>query len=410
MGTFSASAQVVDASGQYVDTVFNDNVDRAAEDFVKVSLMISQPSDCRVSAIFGHAALRLQCPTFGLDYVFSYVSIYSDASALDYLVIRPTMGLAAISTNSYVEDEFRGVSEYDMYLPPNVEVELWRILDEEAAKGFVRPYDCVAGSCAQMVYSYVNRAISHVYPMDSLQTSWQNEPKCTMHELMNLYAKNAPWQLLLINSVLGSSYVDDVNQSNAKKVLFPIQLLELWHNTRLAGKPILASSANIHKSAEVMKSPTITPIWLAIIVLLMSVCSLLTILIRKNTWMTTVSIGVDYMVLILQTISGIFMTLMMWVAYLPFPTAHWNWLIIPFNILPIIFWRWRKYWALPYVGVLLLWCMAMLLSPHMLVEMTHILFVIAFALVLLKQSNAKQFVLLKLSAFIKKLQCKNNKY
>ena len=97
-GTFSVSAQIVDAEGQYVDTVFNDNIDRTAEDFVSVSLMISQPSDRYVHAIFGHAALRLQCPIFDLDYVFSYISIHSDAAVLDYIVIRPTMGLVAVPT------------------------------------------------------------------------------------------------------------------------------------------------------------------------------------------------------------------------------------------------------------------------------------------------------------------------
>ena len=56
-GTFSVSAQIVDAEGLYVDTVVNDNVDRSAEDFVKVSLLISQPSDVRVYSIFGHTAL-----------------------------------------------------------------------------------------------------------------------------------------------------------------------------------------------------------------------------------------------------------------------------------------------------------------------------------------------------------------
>ena len=39
------SAQIVDAEGQYVDTAFNDNVDRTEEDFVTVSLLISTLAD-----------------------------------------------------------------------------------------------------------------------------------------------------------------------------------------------------------------------------------------------------------------------------------------------------------------------------------------------------------------------------
>ena len=402
-GTFSVSAQIEDAEGQYVDTVFHDNVDRTAEDFVTVSLMISQPSDVRVYSIFGHAALRLQCPTFNLDYVFSYISIYSDASALDYIVIRPTMGLIAIPTEQYIEEEFRGVSEYTMYLPPKVETELWRILDESTENGYDRPYDCVAGSCAQMVFQYVNRAIAIAYSKDSVQTQWLGEPDHTMHELMNLYATEAPWQLFLINSILGSSYVDNVNMTNAKKVLFPQQLLALWHNTTLCGKPILSDEPIVHTTSEVMKAPRITPLWCAWLLLILSVISVLTSVGGNRGWISNIGVGIDYLMLCLQTVAGLFMMVMMWVAYLPFPQAHWNWLLIPFNILPAICWKWRKYWALLYAGVLVTWCIVMLLVPYMIVDTPHIIFTLAFALVLFKQSNI-------FSHLLSKCRVNNKKY
>ena len=386
-GTFSVSAQIVDANGQYVDTVFHDNVDRTAEDFVTVSLMISQPSDVRVYSIFGHAALRLQCPTFDLDYVFSYISLHSDAAALDYVVIRPTMGLVAVPTEQYIEEEFRGISEYTMYLPPKVETELWRILDESTAKGYDRPYDCVAGSCAQMVSQYINRAIATAYPKDSVQTQWLGEPEHTMHELMNQYATEAPWQLFLINSILGSSYVDNVNMTNAKKVLFPQQLLALWHNTTLCSKPLLSDEPIVHTTSEVMKAPRITPLWCAWLLLILSVISVLTSVGGNRGWISNIGIGIDYLMLCLQTLAGLFMMVMMWVAYLPFPQAHWNWLLIPFNILPTICWTWRKYWALPCAGLLVIWCLVMLFVPYMIVDAPHIIFTLAFALILLKQSG-----------------------
>lgn len=352
-----------------------------------VSLMISQPSDVRVYSIFGHAALRLQCPAFDLDYVFSYISIHSDATALEYIVIRPTMGLLAVPTEQYIEEEFRGITEYAMYLPPRVEIELWRILDESTAKGYDRPYDCVAGSCAQMVFQYVNRAIATAYTKDSVQTQWLGEPKHTMHELMNQYATEAPWQLFLINSILGSSYVDNVNMTNAKKVLFPQQLLVLWHNTTLCGKPLLSDEPIVHTTSEVMKAPRITPLWCAWLLLILSVISVLTSVGGNRGWISNIGIGIDYLMLCLQTVAGLFMMVMMWVAYLPFPQAHWNWLLIPFNILPAICWKWRKYWALPCAGLLVIWCLVMLLVPYMIVDAPHIIFTLAFALILLKQSG-----------------------
>ena len=139
-----------------------------------------------------------------------------------------------------------------------------------------------------------------------------------------------------------------------------------------------------------MTATMIKPIHVAILLLLLSLLSLATIFFNQRKWIESVGNGIDYTILSLQTLAGIFMMLMMWVAYLPFPTAHWNWLLIPFNILPAICWKWRKYWALPYAAVLAVWCLVMVLVPHMLVDTPHIILTLAFAIMLLKQSNILQ--------------------
>jgi hypothetical protein len=98
-----------------------------------------------------------------------------------------------------------------------------------------------------------------------------------MHELMNMYAQEAPWQLFLINSILGSSYVDDVQMSNARKILFPEQLLALWHNTTLCGKPILSDEPIVHTTSEVMTATIIQPIHVAMLLLLLSLLSFISL-------------------------------------------------------------------------------------------------------------------------------------
>ena len=62
------------AKEQYVDPVFGDTIDRSAEDFVKVSLVIADPG-ALFSSVLGHACLRMQCPVFGLDACYSYESM-----------------------------------------------------------------------------------------------------------------------------------------------------------------------------------------------------------------------------------------------------------------------------------------------------------------------------------------------
>ena len=68
--------------------------------------------------------------------------------------------------------------------------------------------------------------------------------------------------------------------------------------------------------------------------------------------------------------------------------TSWNWLIIPFNPLPLVFWHWRKYWTLPYAGVLAVWCLvmaAMTIWGHVLVDWSHIVMVIAWIMIVIKQ-------------------------
>ena len=96
----------------------------------------------------------------------------------------------------------------------------------------------------------------------------------------------------------------------------------------------------------------------------------------------------DYAVLGVVTVLGGVMTYL--IVFSALPCTDWNWLIIPFNILPILVWHWRRYWALPYAGVIVLWCAVMageLLWGHVLVDWPHILLAITFALLLLKRAK-----------------------
>lgn len=58
----NASAQIYDADGLYVDTVFHDHINRQADDFVIVSLCVADPTTWQQDMLGtnGHAWLRLQ--------------------------------------------------------------------------------------------------------------------------------------------------------------------------------------------------------------------------------------------------------------------------------------------------------------------------------------------------------------
>ena len=100
IGTFSVSAQTKDTEQQYVDTIFHDNVDRTAEDFVIASLLVADPGTVLYS-VLGHACIRLQCPAFGLDYCYSYESENRMQRILAFLAGKLKMGLFYIPNELY---------------------------------------------------------------------------------------------------------------------------------------------------------------------------------------------------------------------------------------------------------------------------------------------------------------------
>ena len=95
----------------------------------------------------------------------------------------------------------------------------------------------------------------------------------------------------------------------------------------------------------------------------------------------------DWLMLVVQTLIGCIVTYL--VCFSDLCCTDWNWLIIPFNPLLAIFWYWRRHWALPYVGVLVVWCIAMsaiTIFGHVIVVWSHIVLVLAFVIVLFKQT------------------------
>ena len=192
LGMKPVSAQIVDEQGQYIDTVFHDNVDRTAEDFVIASLLVADPGRVMYS-VLGHSCLRLQCPAFGMDYCFSYESEAVKNRVLDFLAGKLKMGLFAIPVEDYCaiyREEGRGVYEYRLNLPIEVKRELWRVLDEHVAEGIYLPYDYYHRGCALTAKKFVEEALGDnkiVYDKSLYENSY------SIKEIWNQYTKKELW-------------------------------------------------------------------------------------------------------------------------------------------------------------------------------------------------------------------------
>ena len=77
------------------------------------------------------------------------------------------------------------------------------------------------------------------------------------------------------------------------------------------------------------------------------------------------------------------------VCFSSLPATTWNWLIVPFNLLPLVFWRWRRYWAWPFAAVLVAWEALMLLYPHQLTDWAYVVIVAAYIVFYAKQGTGR---------------------
>lgn len=358
---------------------FNDTIDRLAEDFVTVGLIVSEPGEILYS-VLGHACLHLQCPTFGLDYIFSYESEGVRGKVFRFLLNDLNMGMMQMSMDEYLQpykEEGRGVKEYHLNLPPEVESELWRMCDERVGQGMYLEYDPVKRGCAISVVHSVEDAIRSAneitgssYQID--YPEWGNKSNRTIREIFYDNAAKG-WGLFWCMTMVSGRYVDNPDIPEEEKLIAPFELVERWQVATINGLPIISEEPiELAPSQKQYKGEWFSPLVFALLLFVLSIIGMFT----KNSYL-------DYAFLSLYTIFSLLITYML--VFPSMPNTDWNWLIIPFNILPAICWKWRKKWALPYVIVIALWCICMLCAPHRLVEYTHIILAISFGIILLKQ-------------------------
>ena len=356
-----------------MDTVFNDNVDRTAEDFVIASLLVADPGTVLYS-VLGHACIRLQCPTFDMDYCFSYESEGVKNRVLDFLAGKLMMGLFAIPVEEYCalyKEDGRGVYEYKLNLPIQVKRELWRILDEKIAEGHRLPYDYYHRGCAITIVDFVKQALGETVIVYDRLLYAQNP---TARELCIENSQLALWVQFVALFLVGNEA--DIPLVGEKQLIIPTDLVDAWQKATVNGKPLLASKPAVLVEGEPqVNDGWFTPMVLAMILLVLAII---------NLWVKYPYF--DWLMLAAQTLIGFGMTYL--IAFSDLCCTEWNWLIIPFNPLPAIFWKWRKYWALPYVGILAIWCIAMTAISvwgNVLVDWSHILMVVAWTTIVIKQ-------------------------
>lgn len=353
---------------------FNDTIDRLAPDFVLVSLMVADPTDWREDALgtLGHAFLRLQCPTFDLDYCFSYEGENVNDNIYRYVSGKTKMGMFAISTNEYLEDYRRwnrSVHEYHLAMPPETEQKLWEIMDNHITPGITLRQDLNKYGCAITAVKYVKIALGKtpiVYAED------EELARLSRREIGYRSLHNHPW--LRLTSMLMTCNNEDDDMPIDEKLIIPADLAAVWQHATLNGQPFATYLGDIVEGAPLDETrPWFTPMLLAIIILIITI---LCTFISKPYW--------DYVLLSVQALSGIALIVTA-IVMKEFGGSGYI-LMVLFNPLPLLFWKWRKYWALPYAIALTAGVIALVCMPHMLVDPAFLIIACAYASLYLKDN------------------------
>lgn len=374
-----ASVPAFSQNDTSADTVAVDTIDRMDPDFITASICFADPTDWRDDflGVLGHAFIRLQCPTFGYDYSFSYESENAKDEMSRFLKGKLRMGMFREQCPEYIktfEQWHCAIHEYRLNLPPDVEQKLWEIMDIQVGEGEDLQFDLIRRGCTQTLVRFVETALGTTrieYP------EWADEYKYTRRQIINQRLEPYPWIRFLLSDLLVD---DDFNSevTNEEKILYPAQLAEAWQKATVDGKPLLQYKGDLVKApAPLVENTLITPIAVAVLLLIIAIVSTFT---QKQY--------VDYALLGMQCVVGVLLCWFVFMSNLPGSRGA-N--LLPFyNPLLLLMWHWRKNWRLLYAIMLLAWEGYLIFSPSMYVEPAHLVFGAAMMVILLKPTIRKR--------------------
>lgn len=283
--TLLSTAPVCAQDAQHEGATTADTINRMAPDFVTASICTADPTDWRddMLGVMGHAFIRLQCPTFDLDYCYSYEGQSANEDILGLLRGDLKMGLFAAPTEEYItpyKKWNRSVHEYTLNLPPEAELRLWEIMDRHLEDGIDLPLDLTEHGCTQTLVDYVTLALDTT---EIVYGEWPEEFVLTRYEMVDKYLECYPW-LQLMAKTLGMYGNFDEACRNDEKIIMPSQLAEVWQKATVNGQPLLTYKGNLTEGeSPVVERPLFTPtVALIVIVIIIVIVIVIVIIARKK--------------------------------------------------------------------------------------------------------------------------------
>lgn len=306
----------------------------ASRDTVMTSILVTEPGP-RIFQVSGHAAIRLQCPAYGLDNVFSFET--DDRGGMAGQILGQARGrFAGIEFGEYRRDfeaQGRGITEYPLNLTDAQTRRLWQILDRSIADRQEHDFNIRWSNCN-------SRAIEKIIAALRPDRIVLNESVCSRMDnatlLREVVENDYPWASLLLCSGIGSdadirdSWVYRLAPAIMGRTFADAEIVSADGARRplLSGEPALISASHTDRGHDA-PSPRAVASLILVFAVLLSICDL------GGRFRRMVH-AADVALLCVQTVGAV---ALIFVSAIPASIGTWfNWLFIPFNPLPLIVW------------------------------------------------------------------------
>lgn len=344
------------------------------EDFVEVDVLIIGTGEDFTSCM-GHSALRMQCPTHDLDYVFDVVQEDLGTNAFSFARGKLMSFTNITPSVEYIDryiSEGRSIIAYRLDLPIATKQRLWEILDNHASED-PRPLTRLHESCSGRLYEWLREATE-----DSLAVAcWPKLFERSIYEMgYTYYGRN--WRRFFFGTFAQGNTID-ANLPNTEKIVIPMAMEEVLKVTEAHGRPIIRQKEILNAQKSDNDDDIITP---SLVAFLLFILSLANFRINSNALSMTI--------LAFPLLIGLMTTITVLAARIE--CLSFNWLTIPFSPLPWLFYKYRRYWLLGMSVICLIWSAAMLSTSHQIVLNSHIILALAtaFAYAQLAYSNKRE--------------------
>lgn len=313
----------------------NDSVIPGAGDdgFISSSLLIVSPG-AEIYQPFGHALIRMECPSAGLDFVFTFETD-GDRSVWENFFYGSEGMVVAVETPRLLHDiaaEKRGVAAFRLNLSPCQKQKLWQELDALIARPSVN-FNLRQRNCMSEMLAAVNTAI---FP-DTIDIGSPQLQRINNAAMMDhMMAERRPWAVLAYKIGIGAQ-CDDVDTWLTRTT--PVLFDEIYRDARIVSpdgskRPLVAGGRRIliEPVSDFDDTPVhpLTAAWIfAFLVLLLCLIDI------SGRCQVAVKIA-DGTLLAVQTAAALILMLL---ALSPYGIGHgWNWYLIVFNPLPALVW------------------------------------------------------------------------